>query len=66
MKLVSAVPHETKEVRMNARVVAELGMESGSHRSALADEYGVSTMAGEDFHSGSDFLDFGSADKDHF
>jgi hypothetical protein len=66
VKLLRAIPHEPKEVRMNAPVVTEFGMESSCHRPALTDEYGVSTMSGEDFHSGSDFFDSGSSDKDHF
>ena len=66
MNLLRAVPYEPKEVRMNALVVTEFGMESRSHRPALADEYGVSTMSGEDFDAGSDFFDSGSANKNHF
>ena len=65
-KLFSAIPHEPKEVGVNASVVGEFGVEGGSHRPTLSNEYGVTTLAGEDFNSGPDLFDFGCSDKDHF
>ncbi len=66
MKALLAVPHEPKEVSVNPGIVGEFGMESGSHRATLPNEYGVSALAGEDFDSWPDAFNFGCSDKDHF
>jgi len=52
---------------VDARVVAELGVEGGGHDSSLADGDGIFIFAlgGEDFHARADTFDLGSADENH-
>jgi len=51
---------------MDARIVAEFGMESGGHHLALAYDDGIVALGGKDFDVGTDALDPGGADENHF
>ena len=64
--LCGAVPYEPKEVGMNAGVAGEFGMERSGQGSTLSYEYGIGSVAGEDFNSFTDSVNSGSSNKDHF
>jgi hypothetical protein len=51
---------------MNARILAELGMEGCSQRFAVAHEHGIVPFRGNDLDFFADALDFRRADEDHF
>src|SRR5580692_8980639 len=60
--------HYVEKCLMDAGIIGEFGMESGSHRSSLPDGYGssIGTFGGEDFDALAHVDNLGSADEDHF
>jgi hypothetical protein len=51
---------------VDAPIVGEFWMKSGSHDSSLPHGYGICPFGGDDFDLGTDAFDLGSADKHHF
>jgi hypothetical protein len=60
--------HQVEKDLVDARVVGELGMESGGHGPSLPNGHGsfIAAFSGEDFNALSHVLDFWGADEDHF
>ena len=50
---------------MNAGIVGQLGMKSGSQVVALPHQNGIVALPGENFDAGSDLGDFRGADENH-
>src|SRR5579862_3569601 len=61
-----AVRNQLEESLVNPRVVGELGMESGGHRSSLPDHDGIGSFGRQHFDIIADVGNFGCADKHHF
>ncbi len=51
---------------MDARILAEFGMEGCCHDSSLPHGDWIVTLGGDDFYPGADAFDFRGADKNHF
>ncbi len=60
------IAHEFQERAVDARIVAQFGMECCSHGLPLPDDYGIISFRGDYFDTRAEALDLRCADENHF
>ena len=60
------IAHEFQDRAVDARIVAQFGMECCSHGLPLPDDYGIISFRGDYFDTRAEALDLRCADENHF